>query len=78
MNNKFKTASVVSSILSISTITVWSVQTIIVYQNYLKHPEYSAPFWAYQIPEVTAYGIPVIVGLILTVVFKRKAMSSQR
>ncbi|MGC7870607.1 hypothetical protein ACPUYX_03630 [Desulfosporosinus sp. SYSU MS00001] len=72
MKNKFKTASVITLILSISIIAVWVVQTMIAYQNYIKHPELSAPFWAYQIPEVTAYGIPVIVGLILTVMFKRK------
>ncbi len=78
MNNKFRTASVVSLILSVIIIPVWVVQTLIAYQTYTKHPEYSAPFWAYQIPIFTAYGIPVIVGLILTVMFKMKAISSRR
>ena len=78
MKNMFRTASFVSLILSISIVAVWAVQTLIAYQNYTKHPEYSAPFWAYQIPEVTAYGITLIVGLVLTVMFKRKAISSRR
>jgi len=78
MKNKLRTASVISLILSISIIMVWVVQTLIAYQNYIKHPEYSAPFWAYQIPGVTIYAIPVIAGLILTVMFKKKAISSRR
>jgi len=78
MKNIFRTASFVSLILSVSVVAVWAVQTLIAYLNYIKHPEYSAPFWAYQIPEVTVYGITLIVGLVLTVMFKRKAISSRR
>ncbi|MDA8441605.1 MAG: hypothetical protein M0Z55_04440 [Peptococcaceae bacterium] len=78
MRNKLRTASAISLNLTVLIIAAWVVQTLIAYQTYIKHPEYSAPFWAYQIPIFTAYGIPVIVGLILTVLFKTKAISSRR
>jgi putative effector of murein hydrolase len=78
MRNKFKTASILSLIISVLIIFVIVVQTLIDYQNYLKHPEYSAPFWVYQAPEITAYGIPAILGLLLSVMFNRKAINFER
>jgi heme/copper-type cytochrome/quinol oxidase subunit 2 len=73
MRNKFKTASIISLIISVLIIFA-----LIDYQNYLKHPEYSAPFWVYQAPEITAYGIPAILGLLLSVMFNRKAINFER
>ncbi|MDQ7096722.1 hypothetical protein REC12_24315 [Desulfosporosinus sp. PR] len=71
MKNMFRIASFVCLIFSISITVVWAVQTRIAYQDYIKHPEYSAPFWAYRLPEFIAYSISLIVGLVLTAVFKR-------
>ena len=74
MKPKFRTASFVSLILSILIAAVWVVQTLIAYQDHIKRPEYSAPFWVYQLPELIAYGIPLIIGLVLSVMFSRKQL----
>ena len=74
MKSKFRTASFVSLILSILIAAVWVVRTLIAYQDHIKRPEYSAPFWVYQLPELIAYGIPLIIGLVLSVMFSRKQL----
>lgn len=73
LKNKYKIASVLLFCFSLIMIGIMVVHSVIDYQNYLQHPEYSAPFSANLIFKGVTYGIPIIVGLVLSVIFKRKA-----
>jgi hypothetical protein len=48
--------------------------TLIDYQNYLKHPEYSTPFSVNLMFKIVTYGIPTIAGLVLSFIFKKKQL----
>ncbi len=75
MKNKFKI--VVNLILSLSVIliVVLVVDTALDYQNYLQHPEFSAPFSAYLILNSILYGIPIMILLVVYFIFRKKAKS---
>ncbi|WP_035668159.1 hypothetical protein, partial [Halalkalibacter akibai] len=49
------------------------VDLIIGYNDYLQHPEWSAPFSVFLISTIVTYGIPILLGLILSIIFKIKA-----
>lgn len=74
MRNKYKIASVLLFYFSMLMIIVIAIYLLIDYQNYLKHPEYSAPFSVSLILIYAAYGIPIIIGLVLSKIFKKKAI----
>ena len=59
--------------VSILLIVIMLVDMAITYNNYLKHPEWSAPFSVFLIGNIITYGIPIIWGLVLSFFFKRKA-----
>jgi hypothetical protein len=49
------------------------IKIYIDYQNYIKHPEWSAPFSTHLIAIGIIYGIPVIVLLVIGLIFNIKA-----
>ena len=74
MKNKYKTVSILFICFSVLMIVIMALNTLIDYQNYLQHPEYSAPFSVNLILKSVTYGIPIIIGLVLSFIFKRKAI----
>jgi len=74
MKNKYKIVSFLLFCFSVLMIVIMVVHSIIDYGNYLQHPEYSAPFSVNLIGKSVIYGIPVVVGLVLSVIFKRVAV----
>ena len=74
MKNKYKIASSVFLCFSIIMLSIMTAHTLIDYQHYLQHPEYSAPFSVNLIFKCVAYGIPIIIGLVLSVILKSKAI----
>ncbi|GFZ33173.1 hypothetical protein CSC2_36990 [Clostridium zeae] len=74
MKNKYKTASVLFIYFSILLIITMLTTTLLEYQNYLQHPEYSTPFSVNLMIKSVTYGIPAIVGLVLSVIFNKKAI----
>ncbi|WP_053366823.1 hypothetical protein [Bacillus sp. FJAT-27245] len=73
MANKFKILSNSFLILSFLLIIIMLCKLYLDYQNYLKHPEWSAPFSVHVIAISVTYGVPGIVALVLAIYFKTKA-----
>ncbi|WHY84671.1 hypothetical protein QNH39_18715 [Neobacillus novalis] len=73
MANKFKIASNSFLTLSVFLIVIMLIKIYIDYQNYIKHPEWSAPFSTHLIATGIIYGVPVIVSLVIGLIFKIKA-----
>ncbi|WP_059170766.1 hypothetical protein [Bacillus sp. FJAT-27445] len=71
--SKFKIASNSFFALLILLIVTMLFKIYFDYQNYIKHPEWSAPFSAHLITTGVTYGVPVIVALVLAVYFNTKA-----
>ena len=74
MKNKYKIASIILFCFSVLMIAIMVVHTFIDYQDYLQHPEYSAPFSVNLIFKSVIYGIPIIIGFVLSVIFKKNAI----
>lgn len=74
MKNKYKIASVLLFWFSMIMTVIMVIYILIDYQNYLKHPEYSAPFSVNLILIGTTYGIPIIIGFVVSIIFKKKAV----
>jgi hypothetical protein len=70
--NKFKIASNSFLALLVLLIAIMLIKIYIEYQNFIKHPEWSAPFSAHLITICVTYGFPVIVTLVLFLIFKTK------
>lgn len=77
MKNKYKTASKALFYFSIVIIVIMVVHSIIEYQHYLQHPEYSAPFSMYMIFKFITYGIPISVVFMLSFIFKGKVIKKK-
>jgi len=71
---QFKITSTSIFILSVLLIVAMLIDTLITYRIYLQHPEWSASLSAFLLARVAYYGIPVIVGLLLSFIFKKKAI----
>ncbi|MDF2883944.1 MAG: hypothetical protein K0R54_4509 [Clostridiaceae bacterium] len=74
MKNKYKIASVLLFWFSMIMTVIMAIYILIDYQNYLKHPEYSAPFSVNLILIGITYGIPIIIGFVVSIIFKKKAV----
>lgn len=74
MKNKYKIASVLLFWFSMIMTVIMVIYILIDYQNYLKHPEYSAPFSVNLILIGITYGIPIIIGFVVSIIFKKKAV----
>ncbi|WP_430509861.1 hypothetical protein [Gottfriedia solisilvae] len=72
--NQLKITSNSIFILSVLLIVAMLIDTLITYRIYLQHPEWSAPFSAFLLARVVYYGIPVIVGLLLSFILNKKAI----
>jgi len=72
--NQFKITSTSIYILTVLLIVAMLIDTLITYRIYLQHPEWSAPFSAFLLARVVYYGILVVVGLLLSFIFKKKAI----
>lgn len=72
MKNKYKIISNLMLYLSVILVAIMIVHSLIDYQDYLQHPEYSAPFSVNLIFKSIIYGIPVVVGLVLSHILKNK------
>ncbi|MFL0270151.1 hypothetical protein [Candidatus Clostridium radicumherbarum] len=78
MKNKYKITSALLFYFSIM-MTVFSViYSLTDYQHYLQHPEYSAPFSVNLIFKSVTYGIPIIIGFVLSFIFKSKAIKEKK
>lgn len=73
MTNKFRNLSILLLSISILLTVIMLVDTAITYNNYLKHPEWSAPFSVFFLGNIIIYGIPIILGLALSFLFKTKS-----
>jgi hypothetical protein len=73
MTNKFRISSILLLSVSILLTVIMLVDTAITYNNYLQHPEWSAPFSVFFLSNIITYGIPVLLGLALSLIFKIKA-----
>jgi hypothetical protein len=74
MNNKFKITSIFLFSVSILLVVRMVIDTVNAHQYYYQHPfENSAPFSLYVLPKVVSCIIPAILGLILGLVFRKKA-----
>lgn len=73
MKSRYKIASSLLLFFSVIMIVIMVVHSMIDYQDYLQHPEYSAPFSVNLIFKSVTYGIPIIIGLVLSAIFKSKA-----
>ncbi|HEY5563215.1 MAG TPA: hypothetical protein VIK72_15960 [Clostridiaceae bacterium] len=73
MKNNYKIASFLSLFISIILVIIMVVNSMIDYQVYLQHPEYSAPFSANLMLKSVTYGIPIIIGLVLSFIFRSKS-----
>lgn len=71
--NKFKIASNSFLTLSALLIVIMLIKIYIDYQNFIKHPEWSAPFSTYMVTTALIYGVPTIVSLVFALFFKTKA-----
>jgi len=69
MKNKYKVPSILLFYLSVILIVVMVIHSVNDYQVYLQHPEYSAPYSAYLVMNSIIYGIPSILGWILSFIF---------
>jgi len=74
VKNRYKTISVLLFCISILLVLIMVAHSLIDYQNYLQHPEYSSPFSVNLIFKSIIYGIPIIVGFVLSVMIKRKSV----
>jgi len=72
MKNKYKIVSNLMFYLSVLLVAIMVVHSLIDYQDYLQHPEYSAPFSVNLIFKSIIYGIPVVVGLVLSHILKKR------
>ncbi|ETI67094.1 hypothetical protein [Neobacillus vireti] len=73
MANKFKFASNSLFALLVLMVAIMLIKIYIDYQNFIKHPEWSAPFSAHLITICVTYGVPLIVALVFFLIFKNKA-----
>lgn len=73
MENKYKIISTLLFWFSVLLIVIMAIHSVIDYQDYLQHSEYSAPFSVNLLFKGVAYVIPVIIGFILSAIFKNKA-----
>ena len=53
-------------------VVIMLIKVYIDYQNFIKHPEWSAPFSAYLATTVLIYGVPSIVSLVIALFLKKK------
>lgn len=58
---------------SVLTVVIMLIHSVIDYQDYLQHPEYSAPFSVNLLVKGVTYSIPIIVGFVLYSIFKGKS-----
>ncbi|WP_411682913.1 hypothetical protein [Clostridium thailandense] len=72
MKNSYRIISVLFFYFSVLIIVLMVAHSIIDYHNYLKHPEYSAPFYVNLIFISVAYSIPIIMGFLLSAILKKK------
>ncbi|KQL54439.1 hypothetical protein AN964_13670 [Heyndrickxia shackletonii] len=72
MVNKYKIASNLFFTLSVLLIVIMLLKSYIEYQNFVKHPEWSAPFSTHLLVLVVTYLFPIIIALILAYIFKYK------
>jgi len=76
MANKLRISSIFLLCVSILLTVIMTIDTAITYNNYLQHPEWSAPFSAFFLRNIIIYGIPALLGLVLSFIFKFKANKS--
>lgn len=76
MTNKFRISAILLLCVSILLTVIMIVDTVITYNNYLQHPEWSAPFSVFFLSNIIIYGIPVLLGLALSFIFNIKANKS--
>jgi heme/copper-type cytochrome/quinol oxidase subunit 2 len=72
VKSKYKVAFI-SLFLSVILIVVMVIHSVFDYKYYLQHPEFSAPFSAYLLFNGTTYGIPIIILLVLSFIFRKKS-----
>ncbi|GFP75482.1 hypothetical protein [Clostridium fungisolvens] len=77
MKNKYKTASVLFSCFSVFLIIAMLTTTLIDYQNFLQHPEYSTPFSLNLVFKSVTYGVPTVASLVLSFIFKKKQLDNR-
>lgn len=73
MVNKFRISSILLLCISIFLIVIMILDTAITYNNYLQHPEWSAPFSVFLLRNIIIYGVPALIGVGLSFIFKIKA-----
>lgn len=76
MKNKYKIVSKGLFYCSIIMMIIIVIHLIIEYQQYLQHPEYSAPFLVYIGFKIITYAIYIVVGFALSFIFKYKGISN--
>lgn len=72
---KFKIASNSFLSLSVLLVVIMLIKIYIDYQNFIKQPEWSAPFSAYLATTVLIYGVPSIVSLVIALFFKQRVVN---
>lgn len=73
MKNKYRIAFIILLSIAIILSVIMIIDTLITYNNYLQHPEWSAPFSVFLLENFITYGIPVILALVLSFFLKIKA-----
>lgn len=73
MKNIYKIVSNLFFCFSVLTVVIMLIHSVIDYQDYLQHPEYSAPFSVNLLVKGVTYSIPIIVGFVLYSIFKGKS-----
>jgi len=76
MKNKYKITSVLSFCFAVILLVIMIIHSMIDYNDYLQHPEYSAPFSVNLLIKGITYGIPTIISFILSIVFNYKTKES--
>jgi heme/copper-type cytochrome/quinol oxidase subunit 2 len=73
MKTKSKVASILFFYLTVILVVIMVIHSLIDYQNYLQHPEFSAPFATYMIVNSVIYGIPIIICWGLSYILNNKS-----
>jgi hypothetical protein len=73
--DKFKIASNSFLTLSALLVVIMFIKIYIDYQNFINHPEWSAPFSAYLATTVLIYGVPSIVSLVIALFLKQRVVN---
>ncbi|MDD4796901.1 MAG: hypothetical protein PHO66_03945 [Eubacteriales bacterium] len=72
MKKSRNTAAVVALCCAALSVLALGVHLLVQYPHYLRHPEYSAPFWVYALGGIVTCGAVALAGVVLFAVLWRK------